>query len=108
MYTRVVNAPQQEVPLGREYIPKIFEADATDDQRLLYSEVCEALAFDPETPAPIDSRYQITVSCRCGIDERREVKRLAEKMGLTRNTLVLTAIKLGMGAMSEAIEGALS
>lgn len=91
------------MPLGREYIPKIFEADATEDQRKLYEEVCASLAFDPETPAPIDSRYQISVSCRCGIDERREVKRLAEKMGLTRNTLVLTALKLGMGAMAEAV-----
>lgn len=96
------------MPLGREYIPRIFEADATAEQRKLYADVCESLAFDPEEPAPIDSRYQISVSCRCGVDERKEVRRLAEKMGLTRNTLVLTALKLGMGAMAEAVVGAQS
>ena len=90
--------------MGREYIPKIFEADATTEQRELYAEICHTLAFDPETPAPIDSRYQISVSCRCGVEERATVKRLAARLGITRNTLIVTALKMGLVAIGEALE----
>ena len=101
----MVNAPQPSAATQREYIPKIFDVDATEDQKTLYTEVCQALAFDPEVPAPIPERYQIELSCRCSVAERKTAKRLADAMGLTRNTLILTAIKLGMGAIGEILEG---
>lgn len=88
----------------REYTRKIHEADATDEQRQLYADVCEALAFAPETPEPIDSRYQVTLSCRCQVEDRADAKRLATRLGLTRNALILSATQMGMAAIQDAID----
>lgn len=94
-----MNAPAQHL-----YTPKIFEADATDEQRQLYVDVCGDLNFDPEEAEPIDARYQIQLGCRCGVPERTRAKAIASRLGVNRNTMLLTALKMGMQALEEALE----
>lgn len=94
-----MNAPSPQL-----YKPKIFESDATDAQRQLYVGVCNDLEFDPEQPTAIDVRYQVQVGCRCGVVERTRAKALAGRLGVTRNTMVLTALKMGMSGLEEALK----
>lgn len=91
-------------PQRPQYTPRVFETDATEQQRELYVALCADLAFDPETPVSFESRYQITMSCRCGVLQRADANRLAARLGLYRNALMLTALKLGLAAMDEALE----
>ena len=91
-----VNAPT--------YTPKIFEADSTDEQRALYVDACHALAFDPEVPTPIDAKYQVSISIRSGVSERKRIKAMADELGVTQNAMGLTALKVGIGAIEDAVE----
>ena len=85
----------------RGHAPKIYEADATDGQRQMYRDVCDALDSEPVSPEPVETR--VLISCRCEQLDRIGANGLARSLGVTRNTLVLTALRIGMLAMGEAL-----
>lgn len=84
----------------RGHAPKIYESDATDAQRQMYADVCDALDSTPVSADRVENR--VAISCRCEVVDRQLAKQLAAKLGVTRNTLVLTALRIGILAMEEA------
>jgi len=97
-------AEQQREPRGHasHFRPKTHSQDATIEQRQMYVDVCTALASEPVGEEPVPRADMISVSCRAPRSDRIEANALAAKLGLTANACILTALRLGLAAMSEA------
>ncbi len=85
-----------------QFRPRIFESDATDEQRQMYADVCGDLAFDPLAIEESDRGDIVVLAFRGTRDDRREIGKVARHLGVTQNALALTALRLGVSAISEA------
>ncbi len=84
------------------YFHKVHTLEATDSQRAAYLKVCEDLASEPVPDGPIARTDTAMLSCRATKVDRTVIAGLADDLGLTRNTMMLTALRLGLGAVKDA------
>lgn len=104
MHACTLTRKRVQCGMASTFRTRVFESDATDDQRQAYEDVCESLAFDPLEPEELDSGDVVLLAFRITRGERRKLGQLSRSMGLTQNALLVTAVRLGSEAMREAIE----
>ncbi len=83
------------------YLPKVHVADATDETRAAFREVCTELAVEPGIAGPTEG--DISLTTRADLPDRRAVGLIAEKLKVTRQAVQLLAFRLGMEAIGEVV-----
>lgn len=78
---------------------RVFEPDAPQSARVLFEAACDRLDFDMERAmCKDDVRYML--NARGSEKDQALIRKLRQRFGLTKNALMLTAIRLGLEVLS--------
>lgn len=77
---------------------RVFESDAPQSAKVLFEAACDRLGFDFERAmCKDDVRHML--QARGSEADQAVIRELRQKFGLTKNALMLTAIRLGLDVL---------
>ena len=82
---------------------RVFDSDASHPAKLMFEVVCDNLEFDMER-AMCKDEVRHMIQCRGSEEDRALIRELRQSLGLTKNALLLTAVRLGLDFIKGEVE----
>lgn len=81
---------------------RVFEADAPQAAKVLFEGVCDRLTFSMDRALCKDDERPM-LQARGSQTDQDLIRRLKIKLGVTKNALMLTVIRLGLAQLRRAV-----